>query len=420
MGLRKTTDVDERTDSVTVYQRGYRFAMGQSKNAPRTRPWIPQNEYDEAKELQSSKPISVGTILSGKKTWHKIPVRGKILWWYKDEFYVEDENHSPLAQTRENIKGLRKVTGVHEKSEDPYPGEDRYKTIPWWRKVTGAHEEREEDSLAREEKRYHFAIGTSNRSPRTPWISEDEYHEARKLQSSRPVSVGIIGSGKKTWYKIPVRGKTLWWYKDEFYVNEGHSPSEQRKEGITGLRKVVGVHEESSEAKYSHYEKRYCFAIGSQWDAPRTSTRMSKKHYVRAKELQSSEPVSVGTIEDGKHKGKTLWWYKDQFYAENDGYSSEQVQLLLWEKEQRQKRRFQRLRKEMLSERAVEEARRERIPEDVRIFVWKRDGGTCVQCGSQERLEFDHIIPVAKGGSNTGRNIQLLCETCNRRKSDHI
>lgn len=60
------------------------------------------------------------------------------------------------------------------------------------------------------------------------------------------------------------------------------------------------------------------------------------------------------------------------------------------------------------------------IPENVRIFVWRRDQGRCVQCGSNERLEFDHIIPLVKGGSNTERNIQLLCEPCNRRKSDSV
>jgi hypothetical protein len=52
--------------------------------------------------------------------------------------------------------------------------------------------------------------------------------------------------------------------------------------------------------------------------------------------------------------------------------------------------------------------------------VWRRDGGRCIECGSQERLEYDHIIPVSKGGSNTERNIQLLCEKCNRKKSDKI
>ena len=59
---------------------------------------------------------------------------------------------------------------------------------------------------------------------------------------------------------------------------------------------------------------------------------------------------------------------------------------------------------------------RETIPDDVKLLVWQRDGGKCVQCGSQANLEYDHVIPVAKGGSNTARNIQLLCESCNRTK----
>lgn len=56
----------------------------------------------------------------------------------------------------------------------------------------------------------------------------------------------------------------------------------------------------------------------------------------------------------------------------------------------------------------------------VKKYVWNRDNGQCVECGSKERLEYDHIIPISKGGSNTERNIQLLCELCNRKKSDQI
>ena len=37
-----------------------------------------------------------------------------------------------------------------------------------------------------------------------------------------------------------------------------------------------------------------------------------------------------------------------------------------------------------------------------------------------ENIEFDHIVPFSKGGANTYRNIQILCESCNRRKSDNI
>lgn len=63
---------------------------------------------------------------------------------------------------------------------------------------------------------------------------------------------------------------------------------------------------------------------------------------------------------------------------------------------------------------------RHHIPSSVKDKVWNRDGGKCVKCGSQKNLEFDHIIPVSKGGSNTARNIQLLCEKCNRSKGSKI
>lgn len=64
----------------------------------------------------------------------------------------------------------------------------------------------------------------------------------------------------------------------------------------------------------------------------------------------------------------------------------------------------------------LEGVEREPIPESVRLFVWQRDKGQCVKCGSRERLEFDHIIPIIAGGSSTERNVQLLCESCNRSK----
>lgn len=63
---------------------------------------------------------------------------------------------------------------------------------------------------------------------------------------------------------------------------------------------------------------------------------------------------------------------------------------------------------------------RERIPENVRSEVWRRDKGQCTRCGSRNRLEFDHIVAISLGGGNTARNIELLCESCNRAKSNSI
>jgi hypothetical protein len=64
--------------------------------------------------------------------------------------------------------------------------------------------------------------------------------------------------------------------------------------------------------------------------------------------------------------------------------------------------------------------RREAIPRAVQREVWQRDGGRCVECGSKEKLCFDHIVPFSRGGSNSVRNLQLLCEPCNLSKSNRI
>lgn len=64
--------------------------------------------------------------------------------------------------------------------------------------------------------------------------------------------------------------------------------------------------------------------------------------------------------------------------------------------------------------------RREAIPRAVQREVWQRDGGKCVECSSNEKLCFDHIVPFSRGGSNTVRNLQLLCERCNLSKGNRI
>jgi len=94
--------------------------------------------------------------------------------------------------------------------------------------------------------------------------------------------------------------------------------------------------------------------------------------------------------------------------------------------EERAKLKEKRLRQEIRKELIREEFsdlkidNRSSIPEEIRHEIWRRDQGQCVKCGSKENLEFDHIIPISKGGSNTVRNIELLCENCNREKSDNI
>jgi len=61
------------------------------------------------------------------------------------------------------------------------------------------------------------------------------------------------------------------------------------------------------------------------------------------------------------------------------------------------------------------------IPSAVKQAVFIRDGGKCVECGENNNLHFDHILPYSKGGTSyLIDNIQLLCARHNLKKSAKI
>lgn len=60
------------------------------------------------------------------------------------------------------------------------------------------------------------------------------------------------------------------------------------------------------------------------------------------------------------------------------------------------------------------------------IFMPDKDGikykkkPTCETCGGTDKLAVDHILPIAKGGTDCFPNKQTLCIHCNSKKSDTI
>jgi 5-methylcytosine-specific restriction enzyme A len=64
-----------------------------------------------------------------------------------------------------------------------------------------------------------------------------------------------------------------------------------------------------------------------------------------------------------------------------------------------------------------------KIPDEVRKYVFTRNNYQCQSCGKtylETELNIDHIIPLAKGGSNDISNLQSLCRTCNLVKKDRF
>jgi len=58
------------------------------------------------------------------------------------------------------------------------------------------------------------------------------------------------------------------------------------------------------------------------------------------------------------------------------------------------------------------------VSETTKKIVFSRDGGICNCCGSSLKLEYDHITPFSCGGNSDVSNMQLLCQQCNRSKSN--
>jgi hypothetical protein len=139
-------------------------------------------------------------------------------------------------------------------------------------------------------------------------------------------------------------------------------------------------------------------------------------HLAAAKALlqrQLETPVELLFDEESR---RTWWLFRDEFYWEDEGYDEREVKALLLERISQKGRRLRRAVALMEQVEVAGAPARASIPDDVKVFVWNRDGGCCVKCRSRQRLEFDHVIPVSLGGANTARNLQLLCEACNREK----
>lgn len=150
--------------------------------------------------------------------------------------------------------------------------------------------------------------------------------------------------------------------------------------------------------------KRHRFVTGSLAAERPISTRL----LAALEEAQRRQPVALIEAD-----GRRWWWFRDAFYWEDDDLTAGDVMALVAERERRKRRKLERAHAALRREGAP---RRAPIPRELRLEVWERDGGRCVDCGGDFELQFDHVIPLALGGATSAENLQLMCATCNREK----
>lgn len=147
--------------------------------------------------------------------------------------------------------------------------------------------------------------------------------------------------------------------------------------------------------------------------------------YVKCISRVENEPMKLAILSGKDFMNRTYlgdeWVFNGFVYEIKGFYSDEEIRLLILDDFDKERRYFEKLKIKFDETEKTEFAyKRPRIPESVRVEVWRRDGGKCGRCGSREKLEYDHIVPISKGGSNTARNIELLCEKCNRSKGNNV
>jgi 5-methylcytosine-specific restriction endonuclease McrA len=160
---------------------------------------------------------------------------------------------------------------------------------------------------------------------------------------------------------------------------------------------------EAKNVRFDRRFRRYVLMLG---ETPVAAWRRRAFRALQAR--QDEHPVPLARVDE-----RTYWAFERRVYWEDAGLTADDLLALVRERQRRAARALERAHAALAGERT--EARPP-IPRDVRLAVFERDGGRCVECGSRFDIQYDHVIPVALGGASTAENLQILCAPCNRTK----
>jgi len=196
------------------------------------------------------------------------------------------------------------------------------------------------------------------------------------------------------------------------------SKSKQRKDGHAGHCKECHHAYSKSEVQRG---KAKDYRGEHKQEAKSYSVKYRAENSKELKEkaqLRGADPV----VKSRRATYKRDWWdkNKEQVYSRQREWRYVNVDKasatsLRWMRKNPMKVRETRLKRRALRVGAEGEIAKGYVEK-----LYERQEGKCNYCSKElfGKFDVDHIQPLSKGGNNTNGNIQILCPSCNRRKSN--
>ena len=127
---------------------------------------------------------------------------------------------------------------------------------------------------------------------------------------------------------------------------------------------------------------------------------------------QKHEPVRIN-----RRGSRQWWWFNDRFYCEEDGLERSDVLALVRQLESKKRGRSNELMRSFGARASRVSGSQSPKVSATRFGVATRGGASTA---ARARTWSYHIIPISTGGSNTARDVELRCKSCNQRKGAAI
>jgi hypothetical protein len=139
----------------------------------------------------------------------------------------------------------------------------------------------------------------------------------------------------------------------------------------------------------------------------------SERRFGRLATSQLQRPVFVL-----KRERRAWWWYLNRSWWVNGSVRRSKVAEAVLRRDLQQMLAadaLTRARVAILGETEGEDALP--VPDALHLSVWSRHRGRCVDCGSDERVNFDKILATSERRTATPLNFELRCQTCRDRRT---